>query len=207
MDESRERPRKNGWWWILLETGVVSSGNDKTDQAPTKELSLAENHERQPETFVTVTKIEIQNSKTMTHAHAWAYPDSRNETHGMRRRKPSRTTTKPGEGYTCLLAKRNSRTEMTLWTLVEIKRKNRSKTKGASLKILPATKKEHENQFNCSRMRLKNSYLAAPNEVKNRIRTGNHEADQAARRSKQDKIKQPAQNEIKWNDFSLQFKP
>jgi hypothetical protein len=92
---------------------------------------------------------------------------------------------------------------------VEIKRKNRSKTKGASLKILPATKKKkkHENQFNCSRMRLKNSYLAAPNEVKNRIRTGNHEADQAARRSKQHKIKQPAQNEIKWNDFSLQFKP
>jgi hypothetical protein len=32
-------------------------------------------------------------------------------------------------------------------------------------------------------MRLKNSYPATPNEVKNRIRTRNREADQAARRS------------------------
>jgi hypothetical protein len=91
-----------------LETGVVSSGNDKTDQAPTKELSPAQNHERQPETFGTVTKIEIQNLKTMTHARAWAYLDSRNETHGTRRGKPSRTTTKPGEGSTHLLANRDN---------------------------------------------------------------------------------------------------
>jgi hypothetical protein len=45
-------------------------------------------------------------------------------------------------------------------------------------------------------MRLKNSYPATPNEVKNRIRTRNREADQAARRSKQGKIKQPEWQEL-----------
>jgi hypothetical protein len=38
--------------------------------------------------------------------------------------------------------------------------------KGCFLENSPSDQKEHEDQFNCSRMTLKSSYLAAPNEIK-----------------------------------------